>query len=74
MQPCGTWATDDGHVIQDGCSQVEKLLSSGFVPVLHGDGVLDKTTGCKILSGDIIIQVTFVTSVTSVTMNHELWN
>lgn len=36
-------------------SRVEKYLELGFVPVLHGDAVLDQTRGCTILSGDIIM-------------------
>lgn len=34
-----------------------ELLRSGFVPVLHGDCVLDDVQGCAILSGDKIIEV-----------------
>ena len=33
------------------------MLSVGFVPVLHGDCVLDSIRGCTILSGDTIIKV-----------------
>ncbi|KAI9481394.1 MAG: Aspartate/glutamate/uridylate kinase [Benjaminiella poitrasii] len=35
--------------------QVQKYLSLGFVPVLHGDAVLDRVRGCTILSGDIVM-------------------
>lgn len=35
--------------------RVKKYLSLGFVPVLHGDAVLDQIRGCTILSGDIIM-------------------
>lgn len=34
-----------------------ELLRSGFVPILHGDCVLDDVQGCAILSGDKIIEV-----------------
>lgn len=34
-----------------------ELLTSGFVPILHGDCVLDDVQGCAILSGDKIIEV-----------------
>jgi isopentenyl phosphate kinase len=35
---------------------VASLLSSGLLPVLHGDAVLDSSLGCTILSGDTIIR------------------
>lgn len=34
-----------------------ELLRNGFVPILHGDCVLDDVQGCAILSGDKIIEV-----------------
>jgi isopentenyl phosphate kinase len=40
---------------QSMASRVEKYLGLGFVPVLHGDAVLDHIRGCTILSGDIIM-------------------
>lgn len=36
-------------------SRVKIYLDLGFVPVLHGDAVLDAVRGCTILSGDIIM-------------------
>ena len=36
---------------------MEKLVSEGFVPVLHGDGALDDEAGCVILSADSILEV-----------------
>ncbi|KAI7899808.1 Aspartate/glutamate/uridylate kinase [Cokeromyces recurvatus] len=36
-------------------SQVQRYLNLGFVPVLHGDAVLDDVRGCTILSGDIMM-------------------
>jgi isopentenyl phosphate kinase len=35
--------------------RVNQYLALGFVPVLHGDAVLDYVRGCTILSGDIIM-------------------
>ncbi|KAF1807344.1 Aspartate/glutamate/uridylate kinase [Mucor lusitanicus] len=35
--------------------RVKRYLALGFVPVLHGDAVLDQIRGCTILSGDIIM-------------------
>ncbi|KAJ6899808.1 hypothetical protein NC652_026070 [Populus alba x Populus x berolinensis] len=37
-------------------SMVAQAINSGFVPVLHGDAVLDDLQGCTILSGDVIIR------------------
>ncbi|PPS17471.1 hypothetical protein GOBAR_AA03111 [Gossypium barbadense] len=37
-------------------SGVAKAIDSGFIPVLHGDAVLDERLGCTILSGDVIIR------------------
>lgn len=39
------------------CEGVNELLQTGFLPVLHGDCVLDEELGCTILSGDTIMQV-----------------
>ena len=36
---------------------MEELVSEGFVPVVHGDAVLDVETGCAILSADSILEV-----------------
>lgn len=35
---------------------VAKAIDSGFVPVMHGDAVLDAAQACTILSGDVIIR------------------
>ncbi|PKA65582.1 hypothetical protein AXF42_Ash005916 [Apostasia shenzhenica] len=37
-------------------SQIVSALGAGFVPVLHGDAVLDHSQDCTILSGDVIIR------------------
>ena len=36
---------------------MERLVAEGFVPVLHGDGVIDDEAGCAILSADTILEV-----------------
>lgn len=41
-----------------GASHVTELLDAGYLPVIHGDCVLDTQQGCSILSGDKIIEVT----------------
>ena len=35
---------------------IEDLMAAGFLPVVHGDAVLDDEQGCAILSGDAIAQ------------------
>lgn len=37
-------------------SMVIKAIDAGFIPVLHGDAVLDTLQECTILSGDVIIR------------------
>jgi len=44
-------------VTQHDTQSVTNLLQAGFLPVLHGDCVLDSSKGCAILSGDTIIEV-----------------
>jgi len=51
------WTKHDGHVTSDGCCELEKLVIEGFVPVIHGDAILDTDTGCCILSADTILEV-----------------
>ncbi|PIA62907.1 hypothetical protein AQUCO_00200724v1 [Aquilegia coerulea] len=50
------WSTCDRKIASAGVSQVVEVVDSGFVPVLHGDAVLDDLQGCTILSGDVIIR------------------
>ncbi|OMO93361.1 Aspartate/glutamate/uridylate kinase [Corchorus capsularis] len=52
---CG-WSTFERNVASADLSGVTKAVDSGFVPVLHGDAVLDHSLGCTILSGDVIIR------------------
>ncbi|XP_010477836.1 PREDICTED: uncharacterized protein LOC104756878 [Camelina sativa] len=52
---CG-WSTSKRDVASADLSVVAKTIDSGFVPVLHGDAVLDNILGCTILSGDVIIR------------------
>ncbi|KAF7730079.1 hypothetical protein EC973_003025 [Apophysomyces ossiformis] len=35
--------------------RVQQCLDLGFVPMLHGDTVLDQVRGCTVLSGDIVM-------------------
>ena len=57
LQGLGAWTCHNGKVLTDGCDTIKALVTEGFVPVLHGDGVLDTVKGCTILSGDSILQV-----------------
>ncbi|KAK8508088.1 hypothetical protein V6N12_025191 [Hibiscus sabdariffa] len=52
---CG-WSTSERNVASADLSGVAKAIDSGFIPVLHGDAVLDDSLGCTILSGDVIIR------------------
>ncbi|KAK4485654.1 hypothetical protein RD792_008297 [Penstemon davidsonii] len=52
---CG-WSTCEKNLAVADASTIVKAIDSGFVPVLHGDAVLDSSQGCTILSGDVIIR------------------
>ncbi|XP_011075551.1 uncharacterized protein LOC105160005 [Sesamum indicum] len=52
---CG-WSTCERNIAIADISTVVKAIGTGFVPVLHGDAVLDSSLGCTILSGDVIIR------------------
>ncbi len=44
----------NGKLLGFETSVIEKILESGYIPVLYGDGVIDETLGCSIVSGDSI--------------------
>ncbi|KAJ8760850.1 hypothetical protein K2173_021888 [Erythroxylum novogranatense] len=52
---CG-WSTSERNIASADVTAVAKAVNSGFVPVIHGDAVLDEVQGCTILSGDVIIR------------------
>jgi len=56
VSPFPAWSTDKGALQSDSADHVKRLLLLGFVPVLHGDAVLDTTLGCTILSGDRVME------------------
>lgn len=56
LSPCGKWTTRDGKVVESGSAAICDFLQADFVPVLHGDCVLDRVRGCTILSGDTVIK------------------
>ncbi|KAJ0980216.1 hypothetical protein J5N97_008471 [Dioscorea zingiberensis] len=49
------WTTSRRNIASADVSHIDKALHAGFVPVLHGDAVLDNLQECTILSGDVII-------------------
>uniref|UniRef100_A0A175YJV8 Isopentenyl phosphate kinase n=1 Tax=Daucus carota subsp. sativus TaxID=79200 RepID=A0A175YJV8_DAUCS len=51
---CG-WSTCKRKIDSADVTMITKAINSGFVPVLHGDAVLDSSLDCTILSGDVII-------------------
>ncbi|KAI8091065.1 Aspartate/glutamate/uridylate kinase [Gilbertella persicaria] len=60
MSPIDYIVTDDcEHTPADKfrsmADRVKEYLRLGFVPMLHGDAVLDMVRGCTILSGDVIM-------------------
>lgn len=52
---CG-WSTCKRNMAEADVSMVVNAIDSGFIPVLHGDAVLDSSQDCTILSGDVIIR------------------
>lgn len=50
------WSTSNKALKRDNVLEVRRTIDAGFVPVLHGDAVLDNTLGCTILSGDVIVR------------------
>jgi isopentenyl phosphate kinase len=38
------------------CRRTQGLLDQGYVPVLHGDAILDDKQSCTILSGDVVMR------------------
>lgn len=52
---CG-WSTRQRNIASAEASHIIEALQAGFVPVLHGDAVLDHLQDCTILSGDVIIR------------------
>jgi isopentenyl phosphate kinase len=60
QQPFPAWTTCHRQVSCWPSKAVEDVLKADFVPVFHGDAVLDTKQGCTILSGDVIMQVRLV--------------
>jgi len=56
-QPSPSWRKHGDVVTRDGCADLERLVAEGFVPVVHGDALIDDEAGCAILSADTILEV-----------------
>lgn len=56
LSSVGCWVTESGEISRHCVTGITELLDKGFVPVLHGDCVMDVIKGCHILSGDVIIK------------------
>jgi isopentenyl phosphate kinase len=55
VQPSACTITKEGRISHIHMKPMLKMLETGFVPVMHGDVVLDLTLGFTILSGDQLI-------------------
>ncbi|KAI7876386.1 hypothetical protein K492DRAFT_172581 [Lichtheimia hyalospora FSU 10163] len=60
LSPFDHLETDGGDRSSTMCfeplaQRADQLLKLGFIPLLHGDAVLDRTLGCTILSGDVVM-------------------
>lgn len=54
VSPSSFIVTDEGRIVDSDFKIIHRLVSHGFVPILFGDAVLDKSKGFCILSGDQI--------------------
>ncbi|XP_038605717.1 isopentenyl phosphate kinase-like [Tachyglossus aculeatus] len=57
MSPFGSWMTAGRTVSRANITALRDCLRAGYIPVLHGDCVLDSEQHCTILSGDTVIEV-----------------
>ncbi|XP_029429599.1 isopentenyl phosphate kinase-like [Rhinatrema bivittatum] len=57
ISPFGAWKTASRQVTRADVAAVCEALQAGYVPVLHGDAVLDAEQQCCILSGDTLIEI-----------------
>lgn len=55
VQTSAAFVLDDGVATVAQLDAVDALLDQGFVPVMHGDPVIDTSRGFGIMSGDAII-------------------
>ncbi len=57
VQPLSACFADKGRLISCGYRQIDSMLRLGIVPVLHGDMVMDHTSGASVVSGDQLVRV-----------------
>ncbi|WP_406661108.1 isopentenyl phosphate kinase [Methanolobus sp. ZRKC3] len=55
LHPMNCTISDDGRISEMSLNIITSMLDTGFVPVLHGDVVMDKKLGTSVLSGDQIV-------------------
>jgi len=55
VSPSSCIVTKSGRITTTMDEPLKKLLQTGFMPVLHGDAVLDSSQGFTILSGDQLV-------------------
>lgn len=55
VHPMACAVSENSRIKSMFLEQIEQMLSSGFVPVLHGDMVMDTELGTSVLSGDQIV-------------------
>jgi isopentenyl phosphate kinase len=56
VHPLHTGIADNGRLVGFECRHLEKMLSLGMVPVIHGDVVMDLSKGACIVSGDQLVR------------------
>jgi isopentenyl phosphate kinase len=56
VHPLHTAVADNGRLIAFETRHLEKMLTLGMVPVIHGDVVMDLSRGACIVSGDQIVR------------------
>lgn len=57
VQPLSACVADKGRLISCEYRQLECMLNLGIVPVLHGDMVMDCSSGACVVSGDQLVRV-----------------
>ncbi|MDO9517167.1 MAG: isopentenyl phosphate kinase [Methanosarcinaceae archaeon] len=55
VHPMGNTVSENGRITQMFLENIHLMLDNGFVPVLHGDVVMDTKLGTSVLSGDQIV-------------------
>ena len=56
VHPLHAWVADNGRLAGFECRHLDRMLSLGMVPVIHGDVVMDLSRGACIVSGDQLVR------------------